>query len=200
MCIAQLCFDVPVSSEPCICSGYTLLYTYTALWLAWSKRFPKSLLVSASGLPQSSFLFSEDCMQSQHGLPSGRASTPDLQDLKSICGYIVNSVFNFLIDIGLCWSLFSLLRPKQKEERVCFHSQFKGAVAMGVGRSMAAGRRGEENWCPLHLPFLFRSRWHPHSEWILSPHPDLDNPTQGGPSLCLIHQDPVKPTTNINQF
>lgn len=117
-----------------------------------------------------------------------------------ICGYMVNSVFNFLTDTGPCWSPFSLLRPTQKEGRVCFHSQFKGAVAMGVGRSMAAGRRGLENWCPLHLPFLFRSRWHPHSEWILSPHPDLDNPTQGGPSLCLIHQDPVKPTTNINQF
>lgn len=128
MCIAQLCFDVPVSSEPCICCGYTLLYTYTALWLAWSKRFPKSLLVSASGLPQSSFLFSEDCMQSQHGLPSGRESI----HTRSF-GHMVNSVFNFLIDTGLCWSLFSLLRPKQKEGRVCFHSQFQGVVRHGSG-------------------------------------------------------------------
>lgn len=30
MCIVQLCCDVPMSSEACICSGCTVLYTYTA--------------------------------------------------------------------------------------------------------------------------------------------------------------------------
>lgn len=50
-----------------------------------------------------------------------------------ICGYMVNSVFNFLIDTGPCWPPFSLLRPTQKEVRVCFHSQFKGAARHGSG-------------------------------------------------------------------
>lgn len=70
-----------------------------------------------------------------------RASTPDLQDLKNIFGHMVNSVFNFLIDTGLCWSLFSLLRPKQKEGRVCFHSKFQGVVRHGSGVEHGSGKK-----------------------------------------------------------
>lgn len=58
-----------------------------------------------------------------------------------ICGYMVNSVFNFLIDTGLCWSLFSLLRPTQKEERVCFYSKFQGVVRHGSGAEHGSGKK-----------------------------------------------------------
>lgn len=139
MCITQLCCDVPVSSEACICSGYTLLYTYTALVGMVKEVFQES---SGVCLHQGCLraLFSSlktACTAS----PSVRASTPDLQDLKNVCGYMVNSVFNFLIDTGLCWSPFSLLRPKQKEGKVCFHSQFKGAVRHGSGAEHGSGKK-----------------------------------------------------------
>lgn len=89
---------------------------------------------------------------------SVKVPRPDLQGLKIICRTGVNSGFNFLIDKGLCWSLFLLPRQKQcKESRVYFHLQFKGA-GHPTGGSHGSRKQRDGRWRSPNVSFLFSPR------------------------------------------